>query len=241
MIAPDVVLTAAHCLLDNSASAIIKEGQVFIGILNIDKPSGPAYKIKDIRIHSEFSTDPTYKNDVGLIFLDSPAKAQPAALSACSPTPGKALEMAGWGLTASTQKLSVKLLKTKVRILQDKICKRALGPLFDVEQSICADGMWHKGVTSSPCHGDSGGPLYSSKDIIAGVVSYTIHEGNNFKCGTALTSIFMDVSTFIPWIRTYTDDIMVSRVGCVGVPLPRSLPPPPPPPRKLKTPPPKVY
>jgi urokinase plasminogen activator len=83
-------------------------------------------------------------------------------------------------------------------------CRMLNSPLAISSQHLCAgyaDGVTQKGS----CYGDSGGPLFSpgQEPKLFGVVSGAIGCGQVDR-----PTIFMRVSTFMPWIESKAGDLL---------------------------------
>src|SRR3712207_7201070 len=97
LIAPRVVLTAAHCVVrDNGITAAADMG-VALGRRDLNEAGGEDHQVVDVRVHPNYDTA-TFKHDVALLRLDANSAIQPAALD-----PGFQLQagmkptIMGWG------------------------------------------------------------------------------------------------------------------------------------------------
>ncbi|KAI3380990.1 hypothetical protein SNEBB_010362 [Seison nebaliae] len=101
----------------------------------------------------------------------------------------------GWGAKKYGQSLQVKLREARVKIMNDKECKR-IYPNVNMEYQFCGEPSWLK---EDSCQGDSGGPLICRKRntktwYFVGITSY------GKKCG--IGSVYVKVSAFIYWIES---------------------------------------
>ena len=103
----------------------------------------------------------------------------------------------GWGRTrpiiASITAARLKQAKAPPATFND--CKRQLGQRVDDDAMVCVGG---KG--SSPCHGDSGGPLSCLENgrwILRGSASWV----SSFLCRKRKYSVYARVSSYIDWIN----------------------------------------
>ncbi|PVU94669.1 hypothetical protein BB559_002942, partial [Furculomyces boomerangus] len=71
LIAPNVVITAAHCIYDTQSVDPLSWDKIRIGVGSVQPlPQNiNSYKVDKIEINPEFSNVPPYRNDLALIFL----------------------------------------------------------------------------------------------------------------------------------------------------------------------------
>jgi secreted trypsin-like serine protease len=178
IIAPDWVLTAAHCVREQVASDLA----VFIGQVDLTQPG------TTIDVDQLFS-DPAYDprqtaNDVGLVHLRTPIPAAvyaPIARVAGGDTtydaPGTPVSVAGWGATKAKKPYDYPsvMQQADIQVLRDPVCgrQRSYGNGFRPLSMLCA-GNGHQPVKDA-CYGDSGGPLFAQTPegpIEVGIVSF---------------------------------------------------------------------
>jgi len=160
LIAPDLVLTAAHCLdvLDD-----IPQEEMFFFIGSNTEKKGTKRRIKSLHIHPKYDSE-EIKHDIGIAVLERPMPSSVKPLPfrrkkmKASTWKGRKVLFVGYGLT------SVLSMKTGVkRSVKLKIA--------DVEaRTFTNEDLFEKNT----CQGDSGGPaLYvrGSKVEIVGLVS----------------------------------------------------------------------
>jgi len=160
LIAPDWVLTAAHCDGVKNVRA---------GHYNVDE-GGQVVRIDKWIPHPEYD-DKTYEYDIALIRLKSPMQMGGCVGLVCLPdrdiSPGTTCWTTGWGSTkqedyddrASSQSYPDKLQEVQVDILSNSACQKKYKGKDDITNDmICAQGENNKGITDA-CQGDSGGPL----------------------------------------------------------------------------------
>lgn len=204
VIAPTVVLTAAHCVVDartgspRPASGItVASGRLVPAQTSGGQDLGATHVLVDPLF------DPTtIRNDAALIFLTAPAAVAPMPLvsagEAALATPGTRVTFAGWGATAgSSEQPSPQLLSTATTLLDDAACRRLLGDDFDSAVTLCAVDAGT--FASSTCHGDSGGPLLLQRGdgswVQAGITSW-----GSLGCDPRVPQAFTRVSAVAGWI-----------------------------------------
>jgi MYXO-CTERM domain-containing protein len=150
LVAPRVVLTAAHCLVATSASAVV---------VGADQGSGTAFPAVHAHVHPQFDSL-SLANDVGLVLLGEPV---PAASWPLRVTPldasmvGTELRLVGYGQTAATD----------ISAVRKRQGTGTLGSFSETELEILPG-------PSLTCGGDSGGPAFlvvDGTEYLAGVTS----------------------------------------------------------------------
>jgi len=220
LIAPQWVLTAAHCTVDGVA-------QVVVGMH--DKTDGnddckEFFSVDKIFDHPDYNAD-TSENDVSLLFLDTAVvKFNPInALSGVKGNTlfedaGDILTVAGWGTLSSGGNSPNTPRRVQVPVVSQAVCN-------DNYEGIITDDMICAGEEGrDSCQGDSGGPLFAvdaGTYTLVGVVSW------GYGCAAAdLPGVYGRVS--------YQKDWLCSVLGNVFCSIPA---PPPSPPASPPTPP----
>ncbi|HET9238335.1 MAG TPA: serine protease [Oligoflexus sp.] len=171
LIAPNKVLTAAHCLADFSSSEIRSYLKVVIGARDLRSTAGTErFSIASYSINPRYSSSGT-QYDSATITLSGSSSFEPASVNRASalPAPGSTLYVAGWGSTYEGGNVTSVLKYTAVKAISNAECASAYGSSI-YDGNLCA---YSSGTDS--CQGDSGGPLYSydgTKLTLVGVVSW---------------------------------------------------------------------
>ena len=204
-LAPDWVVTAAHCVRNQ------REPQLKIvgGTQDITDQTSPAYKVNKI-IMNKYN-DITKHNDIALINIEIPpdnkARKSPSPIlpvSICKESfdpSGQQCTVSGWGhLKSKGSSVPDKLRSVLVPVLATSVCGKMLsGYPWDTRTStmLCAGGE-----DKDACQGDSGGPLVcqDSQDApcLAGVVSWGVG------CATeGIPGVYTNVSKYTTWISNH--------------------------------------
>ncbi|MFD6549517.1 trypsin-like serine protease [Streptomyces sp. NPDC058398] len=183
LVAPNKVLTAAHCVagLDWADNGAVVAGAT--GLL--DSANGTVAGVHRQWSHPHF-TSSTLQNDVAVLTLDRPLENQWAKLVAAGDSAaykaGNSATVYGWGLTsgAADADLSANLRKVTLPLVSDSTCNSAMNSVLGeddfVEGSMFCAGTPATGAdegTKSPCNGDSGGAVMSGGKIV-GIVSWGV-------------------------------------------------------------------
>lgn len=209
LIAPNVVLTASHCVINREARALIVRGgewdtQNTDEILNhVDKP------VKEIITHEKYNKGALY-NDVALLILEEPFVWQENIRPICLPEPNVNFDHSrcyatGWGKDKFGRegKYQVILKKIDLPIVPHATCQNnlrqtRLGLYFNLHDSfLCAGG--EKGKDT--CKGDGGSPLacpipgVKNRYYQAGIVAWGVgcNEEN-------VPGVYANIPYLRPWI-----------------------------------------
>ena len=129
LIAPQWVLTAAHCSVDDSAQAYDPQlATVLVGATNLAE--GKRYAIAEIIVHEGYSPI-TFDNDVALIKLKEPAADQPTIALTDGTLPddsGKAT-LIGWGLMEDGS-APVDLMEAEMGVFPRQACNDGIRGYF---------------------------------------------------------------------------------------------------------------
>ncbi|TQM83442.1 trypsin [Saccharothrix saharensis] len=167
LVAPDKVVTAAHCTLSRSALGTRDRRPadltVVAGRADLDTAEGRAVKVAALWRHPAF-TAVSRGDDVATLTLATALPYRPIRVAAA--TSGLA-RVHGWGRTGELDAPSRRLREVDVPIRSDAECSADV-PDYRPDGMLCA-GYPEGGKDA--CEGDSGGPLTVAGELV-GVVSY---------------------------------------------------------------------
>lgn len=207
LISSQWVLTAAHCLKERRASDVV----VTLGVHDLLDVGDVITRKADVLVpHSNHSV--TLNNyDIALLKLDMPVNFTDKVRPICLPEKNtdsvrhRECFATGWGQTRGSGSFA-KLKQAQMNELPIDECRKKGGLVFrniDEHYAFCAgDPLGQYGV----CHGDSGGPLFCSKDgtswTVQGVANTILKSTDSGTlCGVGSDSFWSRVSTHLPWIR----------------------------------------
>ena len=218
LIAKDLVLTAAHCVLNVAA---VRPVFATIGRIELQDDHQDNENAKTFRTIASIA-HPSYDgigspNDVALILLNDTSNVPIVKLAQTTPDINQQAWVVGYGIkaigTAETtgrpiEVLSRRLQKTALRIMHNSFCDQPGSGLKTASGLLCTAGVKEG---SSACKGDSGGGLFlhhtnhnttkendHNDDIFTmqvGIVSY-----GDSQCASEDGGVFTDVSSVTDWI-----------------------------------------
>jgi secreted trypsin-like serine protease len=177
LIAPKVVMTAAHCVAGESPTSI----KVVVGEYDRYEQSlnEQSLYVEKIVAHENYNNPVEYANDIALLFLERAAVLNDFVQLVPLPPKGAnatgTVMITGWGVKSTSGTPGNILQKLSVPIVPDEECRVSYGEDVILDQFMCA-GVPEGGQDS--CQGDSGGPLVSesgeTKGYQVGITSWGI-------------------------------------------------------------------
>jgi secreted trypsin-like serine protease len=224
LIAPDIILTAAHCA---EFVNIVQIGRLNFTSLDsyyelISDEDYEEFRIVGRAVHPEFRPR-TLNKDVALLKLSKESLLEPIPMNRDSDIPldGDALIVMGYGKTSESSPLSNKLLQTQVFYMTNEQCRESEYSNKDITSSM----MCAAAPGADACTGDSGGPLIKrsnrlveSRDasmaqqhILVGVVSFGVGCADPNYPG-----VYARVSYVVDWIiSTICSNALYSALSCI--------------------------
>jgi secreted trypsin-like serine protease len=166
LIAPDRVLTAAHC----AAFAVPVPGALTVTFGRTDVTSGTGITVGVKQIHVDpqfrlgvFETDVSLHHDVAVLDLTAPVRLPTVGITAPQ---GYSATVVGWGATSAADDSNAVLHAAAVPLVPDTTCAEAYGTEFNPAEALCAGS-----TTADTGEFDSGGPLLVDGKV-AGITSW---------------------------------------------------------------------
>jgi V8-like Glu-specific endopeptidase len=251
VIAPNLVLTAAHCgedppsgVIDNVSNFTVVTGSLDKTDTSLGQVSGVTEIIPHATEVEAGGTDgATIIGDAALLVLATPTTAPPIPLADSTDLslvlPGTDAFIAGWGLTNGADLTShPDVLQVAQTVVQGPTEAECLldNPTFDSQAQVCALDTLND--SASTCGGDSGGPLVAQNDDSQWVeIGITSTSGPD--CDPTYPQYFTRVDYIEPWAQSCIADTAACIAGAtptVPVPTPAPAPPAAPAPPPLPTP-----
>ena len=240
LIAPRIVLTAAHCVTwaDNVESWKINIGQsaqnvsdgqlinVTGVIYNETYENQQSYDVMDLSTGEVIESvtgivspgGSEYDSDIALLLLEFPVQGiTPVKMANYSTKIAPNWRVYGWGAEESTALLGSNDLKTTS--VDDATVE--MSELLDdpMDRMLAAYRVRDDGVVQSTCCGDSGGPLVDGKGILIGITSFAMSE----TCEEATPTVYTKVAAFRTWIFRASSRLVGLSVRKAPVPLNKEL------------------
>jgi secreted trypsin-like serine protease len=213
LIAPQYVLTAAHCAVDDfGVPYAARTYTVYAGLQNMGSlakntlnPYFQRSTVSAVSVHPRFDTE-SYNNDVAVLKLLAPLKvsagvkvikiATTADIYKPLYTAPKIATVSGWGAIRYDGPTSNTLRKVQVPMVSTAACNTFYGPGSITNQMVCA-GYSTGGKDS--CQGDSGGPLIAT---LAGVpIQIGIVSWGNGCAWARYPGVYTRIPSLYPWIK----------------------------------------
>lgn len=201
LIAPQVVLSAAHCEAPENKKNLI------IGAIKPGNDAPPAQKRNCLKWinHPLWDGDINNGNDYALCLLDAPATLDPNSNTTLVlnedpsfPAIGDTTVACGMGYKNAFFQTPNNLLKNEMPVISTSNCGPQGDDFDDTDTVLCT-----RDRSTSICPGDSGGPLVTISENPDGTIVHTLVGLSSFIYGFCPSewSGFARISAGMPWIR----------------------------------------
>ncbi|MFI0977547.1 S1 family peptidase [Streptomyces sp. NPDC021093] len=191
LVAPNKVLTAAHCVAEEEGRPPVTY-EVVGGRTDLRTTKGTVRQVASIKIHPKFEAA-NYLYDAAVLTLAKPMPYKPLPVAGAKDTElvksGRSATALGWGLTATGTK-GVRLKAAQLTLSPLKGCDPYTAPTDTPLLKLC--GTPATGTFDSICHGDSGGPL-----VVGGKLVGITSSGNSYCNKEYPTGLFTRTSAIV--------------------------------------------
>ncbi|MEO9174959.1 MAG: trypsin-like serine protease [Gaiellales bacterium] len=186
LISPTVVMTAAHCVYQESKQgdllgiATPTEISVRVGSTDVSNPTlGVSAGVVAVLPQPYYRWDgDRHFHDIALLALDRAMPQTPATLAEQAPSAGESLLIAGYGMTSTSDASPPSLLRAALIDAADPSSCKLVSERFDPSWLFCGAASTdptEPGGTA--CYGDSGGPAFAVENtptnvVVEGIISY---------------------------------------------------------------------
>ncbi|WP_327392357.1 MULTISPECIES: serine protease [unclassified Streptomyces] len=212
LIAPDWIVTAAHCVTDPGENGepykLMDPATVHTRIGANDRTSGGTVaKVKQFKVHPKWKFTTWDRNDgrdIALVQLSKKVSNKPAPMATKLPSVGSTVKTIGWGYTKPTDN-DPKQLPKKLREIDLKVLDPSTQKCHKDEQGDDSFGIQEgdfcgdEGSTGGSCGGDSGTPVVQK---VKGRWQATgLNSRGVGDCGTS-ADISTGVGAYYKWIKS---------------------------------------
>jgi secreted trypsin-like serine protease len=207
VVASRVILTAAHCLIEETTVRPADRFAVATGIsdLRAIRPEDVS-GVSQVVVYPGFDLEELH-GDAGLLILSQPT-GSPAIRMATSAdlgllAAGTPIAIAGWGQTGGQSPLSPVLQAAETVIQRSSYCQRAVAAYylsFLPQAQLCA--IDPPSYSTATCHGDSGGPAIA-RDASGGLLEIGITSLGEPECSTYDPNVFTRVDRISSWVSRW--------------------------------------
>ena len=221
LIAPDVVMTAAHCIEGSDEDELFGDSSPIVGVDAFVNSTTVEYsKFEYYRSGIKWMVHPDrdrlrLSNDVAIIFLNAPVlEVPPVKVNkdanipvSDDPTTLTVIGLGANGTNTTDDPFSSgftsyitypdQLMKIEIDTVSTPSCKKMYGSFFVGDSNFCAGVDYEKGV----CLGDDGGPVLLTKssaadDVQIGIISLV----GSYYCGGGAPDVYTRMSSYAGWI-----------------------------------------
>ncbi|XP_072115825.1 coagulation factor IX-like [Mobula birostris] len=203
LIAPQWVLTAAHCTHDKRSEDL----QIVAGehMLNIEEGTEQKRNVSEMINHENYNPE-TVDNDIAMLKLDVPITLNDYAVPICLPEPDFAVReltqirfstVTGWGRVLEGGLVANILQILQVPVVWTSLCRSTTK--FKITDNMFCAGYYE--ASKDTCKGDSGGPhvtKYKGTWFLTGIVSWGEGCAREGKYGT-----YTKIHKYFHWIRQF--------------------------------------
>jgi secreted trypsin-like serine protease len=210
VVAPRVILTAAHCIEDLERGGFTPAQQYAVAT-GTTTPSKAlrenVFRVAETHVYPGFDPGGLH-GDAGVLILDRPTAAPPIAMAGSGDVAlyegGAPVQLAGWGVTGANAKNAPESLRATSMVVQKPaLCKQKTRndrPNYSAALQMCTLDTPTK--KSGGCFGDSGGPAIGVRADGVPVELGVISTGGAF-CSTKLPNVLTRVDVISGWVSEW--------------------------------------
>jgi secreted trypsin-like serine protease len=209
VVAPRIVLTAAHCVEDVEKGTITptRDYAVSTGVADPTK-AGPENIFHIVATHVFPGFDPgVLHGDAAILVLDRPSPAPPLAMAGAADAAlyagGAEVRLTGWGLTSARAKEApTNLRETTMLVQTSQTCRQTVKPFYKPylpAAQVCVLAADRK---SGGCFGDSGGPAIGRR-ADGTPVQLGVTSTGGPECSTKTPTVLTRVDFVSSWVSEW--------------------------------------
>lgn len=236
LIAPQWVLTAAHCFNNASDTAVDMDITQRLPVQflsdNIVRVSPEVIEVKAIELipHPNYDPKKGFNNDIALLKLETPINHIPVAILMSDPnipvhTPMVAIGRGATEVDRNNQSINPSeiLLRANLFAVTNTACNDAYRSEGEniTDNMLCLAGF-STDDPSDTCSGDSGGPVFieaeNNATVQTGIVSFGGSTETGICSNPELPSVYTRVSRYQSWIKQQVPEAKFGTVGSAKFP-----------------------
>lgn len=235
VVAPTLVLTAAHCVEDAETGFIPEPSGYAVVTGNVDWNTALEKHVSGVSrvlVYPSFARTGLIEGwgDAALLELSTPTPAPPMALATPADAslwvPGTPAVIAGWGAMVYEQPGFTTHLDWAPTVVQGvEWCRNNAGGFEPLGQLCAIDPPNYETGT---CQGDSGGPLLAQPPGWSEPVEIGITHSVYGHCSTTKPDVFTRTELISGWVSRWVEALKPPPPPVVPPPAPAPPPPPPP-------------
>ena len=228
VVSSNLVLTAAHCVVDAEPGQIRDPSTFAVVTGNVEwaSPERVVSAVTRIVVNPNYTFAGSFKfwGDAALLQLASPITSPPIRLATSEVwQPGTSAVMVGWGLTTPEQVgPSAQLHYAPTAVQGAEYCKSQVGTLFHPVGELCA--IDPPSYATGTCHGDSGGPLLALQPGTSEIIEIGITSFGDEDCATTSPSVFTRADFISTWASNRIQELAPAVPKVTPAPAPKPTP-----------------
>jgi secreted trypsin-like serine protease len=209
VIAPNVVLTAAHCVVNEATQTIEPLSGLRVYTGSNDWTTAPwSSGVDEISVYPDFSETTVGSSDYDIAVLELITATKAPVMALATPaetslyTAGESVSQVGWGVTStdpgaaendSLQQASAVLQSSSTCTADDQVSS---GNVFDSGDQVCT--LPEAATSQGACFGDSGGPLLVNSNGSWTELGLAIYTSS---CDPSQPDYYTSVAAFSRWLH----------------------------------------
>lgn len=199
VLAPNLVLTAAHCVVNLESGAVNEASGYRVVTGNVDwaSPERQVSAVSQVIVFPHYkasATSPIAFGDAALLELSTPTTVPSIHLATAAQAKrvriGTRATVAGWGQTYYGQTEPTESLMWAKTVVEGQRCEGLAGRICAIDFPKFKSGV---------CHGDSGGPLLQLLPHNRGTIEIGITQAVFGECSTRRPGIFTRANLIALW------------------------------------------
>ncbi len=201
VVAPNWVLTAAHCFATNLGEINLSDYRGVTGAVDLTNVSNAQiHEFKSVRIYPRYTTE--FFGDIALLELAEPTAVTPIGLAGNSVEQNlqesELLTVIGWGVLTEGGNEFPPLQKLEVPLRTNQQCLAAYEGDAEISENLAFCAGFFEGGQDG-CSGDSGGPLFAT--VGQSIVQFGVVSRGRGCARPESYGIYANIGVLENWLR----------------------------------------